>query len=41
MKNLLLESKCFLIVVENERRVLTYQKIAKSLNIELNILDNI
>jgi hypothetical protein len=41
MKNLLSESKSFLIIVENERRVLTYQKIAKSLNIRLDILDNI
>jgi hypothetical protein len=41
MKNLLLESKSFLIVVENDRRVLTYEKIAKSLDIKLDILDNI
>jgi hypothetical protein len=41
MRDLLLEERVFLIIVENDKRVLTYKKIAESLNIKLDILDNI
>jgi hypothetical protein len=41
MKNMLQEGKSFMIIVENDRRVLTYKKIAEGLNIKLNILDNV
>ncbi|NCO31910.1 hypothetical protein GW891_03865 [bacterium] len=41
MKSLLEEEASFLIVVENEKYILNYLKIAKFLGINLDIMDNI
>jgi len=40
LKNLLEETACFLIVVENDKNISSYIKIAENLGLKLSKMDN-
>ncbi len=41
LKSLLDETACFLIVVENDKNISNYLKIAENLNVKLDTMDNV